>query len=279
MGLFDALKKVAGEKVGEAMGQALGEVVKPHAEKLAEALGQVAGAQMDAATQSVAQVGEAFGEVEEAAAGVPSGSAPSTGSSDASATFGQLGSLFGSALSSMQGFANNMAQSMKECPQCGQLTTSDKDFCPYCGAKLPETTVAQGFVCPTCGHQNDIGAEYCAKCGSPLAAVLEAQRRSEEDWNTYLAPVPAWNGGGREYEFCVEDGYFFLSARLQSAAEAQAAVESYRQLLLANGFVSKYGRGDLEHLVKTVDGKTYEVDTEHCFEGDDDCPTVYFLVS
>ena len=32
----------------------------------------------------------------------------------------------------------------------------------------------------------------------------------------------------------------------------------------------------MEHLYKRTDGIVYHADTEHCFEGDPECPQIYF---
>ena len=44
----------------------------------------------------------------------------------------------------------------------------------------------------------------------------------------------------------------------------------------ANGFRQAGEYPSVEHLYKRVDGVVYHVDTEHCFEGDSDCPSIGF---
>ena len=52
----------------------------------------------------------------------------------------------------------------------------------------------------------------------------------------------------------------------------------YCQILLQNGFRQAGQYPNKEHLYKMIDGICYHVDTEHCFDGDPDCPNIYFLL-
>ena len=74
-----------------------------------------------------------------------------------------------------------------------------------------------------------------------------------------------------------EVGYYSFSADFAgNHLAASQAVESYRQLLLQNGFRQAGQYPSMNHLYKMVDGVCYHVDTEHCFEGDPDSPTIGF---
>ena len=50
------------------------------------------------------------------------------------------------------------------CPECGK--ESDGNFCPYCGAKKPETEI----TCTSCGevYKLDLGYVFCPNCGAVL---------------------------------------------------------------------------------------------------------------
>ena len=55
-------------------------------------------------------------------------------------------------------------------------------------------------------------------------------------------------------------------------------MEQYRQILLANGFRMAGQSQHIEQLFKRIDGVVYNVDTEHCFEGDPDFATIGFCI-
>ncbi len=78
---------------------------------------------------------------------------------------------------SVNSYATQAAKNIKICPKCEKPATADKNFCPECGTKLPEQTVAQGALCSQCGMQNDIGGNFCQGCGAKLPA---AEAKAEE---------------------------------------------------------------------------------------------------
>jgi len=83
--------------------------------------------------------------------------------------------------------------------------------------------------------------------------------------------------GGKDYYIEEYDaGTFGFSARFATPVGAQAAVRQYREVLLQNGFRQAGQYPNMEHLYKRVNGTVYHVDTEHCFDGDSDCPQIYF---
>lgn len=185
---------------------------------------------------------------------------------------------------SMQGYATEVAKNKKICPQCGQIAGADQKFCPSCGTKLPEQTVAQEAVCPACGKQNSIGTRFCAECGTKLpAAVAEEQAQAQRnaavmaEWDVKLPQYPKWTcGGTKMYIDDYDTHYIFGTDFGGNAAAAQRAVAEYRQVLLANGFRQAGEYPCIEHLYKRVDGVVYHADTEHCFDGDSDCPSIGF---
>ena len=185
---------------------------------------------------------------------------------------------------SVQGYATEAAKNMKVCPNCNKPTTADKKFCPECGTQLPEQTVAQGAVCPNCGKQNAIGTKFCQDCGTKLpAAIAEEQAQADRnanlmaEWDAKLPQYPKWTCGGTKMYIDDYDTHYIFGAEFNgNATAAQRAVSEYRQVLLQNGFRQAGEYPSVEHLYKRVDGVVYHVDTEHCFDGDSDCPSIGF---
>ncbi len=198
-----------------------------------------------------------------------------------------LGSAMASLERSAQGYVTEAAKNMKICPNCEKPTTSDKKFCPDCGAKLPEQTVAEGAVCVKCGKQNAVGTKFCQDCGEKLpAAVQEEERMANkraavmQEWEQKLPQYPQWTCGGDQLniEDYGDDGYMFCASFNGDASAAHRAVADYRQILLANGFRQAGQYPSIEQLFKRIDGVVYNVDTEHCFEGDPDTACVGFCI-
>ena len=188
---------------------------------------------------------------------------------------------------SVQGYATEAAKNMKVCPNCNKPTTADKKFCPECGTQLPEQTVAQGTVCPNCGKQNAIGTKFCQDCGTKLpAAIAEEQAQADRnaavmaEWDEKLPQYPKWNCGGQlRYIECYEENTYSIGVEFKNNPQAaQRAVEQYRQILLQNGFRQAGQYPIIEQLFKRIDGVVYNVDTEHCFEGDPDFATIGFCI-
>ena len=185
---------------------------------------------------------------------------------------------------SVQGYATEAAKNMKVCPNCNKPTTADKKFCPDCGTQLPEQTVAQGAVCPSCGKQNAIGTKFCQDCGTKLsAAIQEEQAQADRNtavmaqWDAKLPQYPKWTCGGTKMYIDDYDTHYIFGAEFNgNSTAAQRAVSEYRQVLLQNGFRQAGEYPSIEHLYKRVDGVVYHADTEHCFEGDPDCPSIGF---
>ncbi len=186
---------------------------------------------------------------------------------------------------SMHSYATEMSRNMKICPNCEQPTTADKSFCPSCGAKLPEQSVAEGAVCSSCGTQNSIGMKFCTECGAKLPQTIrEEQAALARDgevmakWDEWMWAYPKWSCGGSGFDIeAYEPGQFRFSASFEGDSfAAKNAVEQYRALLSEHGFRQAGQYPSKEHLYKMVDGVCHHVDTEHCFDGDPDCPCIYF---
>lgn len=254
MGFLErAIRRGISEGVGKAVGSAVEKAVAPKAEQMANK----AANQLDQAVQNTAQ------ETRQATSG--------------------LNGAFANLQRAAEGYATEMSKNMKICPGCGQPAGADKKFCPACGVRLPEETVAQGAVCPSCGKQNSVGTKFCCDCGTKLpAAVAEEQAAQANDaavmakWNEHLSVYPKWVCGGTEFNIEDYGGRLMFAAKLPSSFAAQNAVKQYRELLLQGGFCQAGQYPDPCHLYKMINGVCHHCDTEHCFDGDSDCPALYF---
>lgn len=143
-----AIRDGISKGIGDAIGKAVQQAVEPTAAKLAnraaESLDQATGQRQPAVHR-------------------PSG----------------LENALGNLHRSVENYATEAAKNIKVRPACGEGVLAEKTFCPSCGAKLPETTVAAIAVCPSCAKQNTIGAKFCADCGTKLPAASEEEETSE----------------------------------------------------------------------------------------------------
>lgn len=274
MGFLErAIRRGVSDAVGNAIGSAVKSAVEPKVNELANKTAQ----QLEQTAANTVQ------QTQQAAQATQTAAAQTTTQQTAAQT-GSLGSALTNLQRSMENYANEAAKNMKICPSCGASATADQKFCPSCGTKLPEQTVAQGAVCTSCGKQNQVGTKFCQECGAKLpAAIAEEQATAEKNaavlaqWNTVLAGFPQWTLGGNNY--CIEqgDGYVEFRASFFTAFAAQNAVEQYRAVLRQNGFRVAGEYADKDHLYNKINGVCYHVDLEHCFEGDDDTPSIYFM--
>ena len=252
-----AIRRGVSNAVGNAVGKAVQQAVEPKATEFANK----AAGQIDAATRHAAQQGEKT--VRQA-----------SGLEDALSNLQR----------SVESYATEAAKNMKVCPNCQKTTSADKKFCPDCGARLPEGSVAQGAVCTSCGKQNVIGTKFCQDCGTKLPVAVQEEQMHADDhasvmskWDKQLPQYPKWNCGGSHFEIEVYDGFTTFSVNFDgNTFRAKQAVEQYRQLLLEGGFREAGENPTIEHLYKMIDGVCYHADTEHCFEGDNDTATIYF---
>ena len=257
MGFLErAIRRGVSEGIGKAVGQAITKAVEPTATELANKAAQHFDNAAQQNSRPKAQIASglegAFANLERAA----------------------------------QGYATEMSKNIKVCPSCNQPSDKEKLFCPSCGTKLPETTVSEGAVCTECNKQNPVGAKFCDACGAKLpATIAEEQAQADRnaaviaEWDTKLPQYPKWNCGGKNY--CIEDmdGYIRFSADFEgNRFAAEQAVAQYRKALVQNGFIQAGQYPNIAHLYKRVNGVCYHADTEHCFEGDPDCPNIYFNI-
>ena len=274
MGILDrALKRAVGNAVQKGVQQGVRKAVEPKIEQVtANAVNSAADKILGSAAQPTAQPAPQA----QTQTYTPQNTVNQAQAQQAASA---LNGIFGG----FMGAATEAAKNMKICPACGEGTGADVKFCPKCGGKMPEQTVGQGAVCSACGKQNNVGTKFCAECGAKLpAAVAEeqaAQAKSEAvmaEWDQKLSAFPKWNCGGSEY--CIEqyDWALMFSARFPSSAAAQNAVRQYREVLAQNGFRQAGQYPDICHLYKKINGICYHCDTEHCFDGDSDYPSLYF---
>jgi len=262
------LERAIRRGISEGLGNAIGKVVEEKLAPQAAEFSDMAARQLDQAVQGVR------GEKEE---------------SKGSSLFGNLGGLesaFSSLEKAAQGYATEMGRDIKICPSCGQPAKAEAKFCPSCSAALPEQTLAEAAVCTECGTQNNLGTTYCQACGAMLPAAIQEQQAAEarnaavmEQWDEQLPAYPKWDCGGRDY--CIESydyDAFIFTATFESEYEARNAVRRYRELVKGYGFKPAGQYPSDEHLYKMVQGTCYHIGTEHCFEGDQESPSIEFTI-
>ena len=250
----EGVKKVAAPKIEEAAANASAKVAK----KVDEFADQAA----TSISQSTAELKDAAGDVQVAAADAGEVIKEQTGAASVGEGLNALGSLFGNYANAAMGFANSVAANAKVCTKCGAVVMdAEQKFCPECGAKLPENTLGQDAICPECGYQNNIETKFCAKCGAKLPKTLAEEKQFKEQWAEKLSVYPVWDIGGKDFHIGVSgDGYVFSADGVDDKDVAK-----YIEVLKANGFV-QVSEGDDDLLYKMVDGQGYACDTEHAFE-------------
>lgn len=262
------LKKMVRDGISKGVSDAIGKAVKEAVEPKATQLANKAAARLEEAAENTAQ------SIKE---NMPDEEVKEVGSSWKSA--------FSNLEKAAQSYATEMSKNVKVCPECGQPAEASQKFCPGCGTKLPESTMADEFVCPGCGKQNKLTAKFCADCGTKLPGAIRAEEEAKAkdaavmaQWEQELAQYPKWELGGSEMNIEDYNGSMMFAVTMKNSVEAQKAVEQYRQVLLDNGFRQAGQYPSPEHVYKMVGGVCYHVDTEHCFDGDSDTPTIYFSI-
>ena len=260
MGFLDrAIRRGISQGIGDAVGKAVRQAIEPTATELADK----AARHLENATQNAAQSVQNQTQYTRQADG--------------------LQGAFANLERAAQDYATQVSKNIKQCPSCGETAGVEKKFCPSCGAELPEQSVAQGAVCPSCGKQNAVGTKFCEDCGTKLPAAVQAEQMQQQkdaavlaQWNELLAAYPQWTCGGTQLHIEDYDNWFAFSARFSDYRSGEIAVRQYREILKQNGFHPAGQYPNEEHLYKKINGVCYHVDTEHCFEGDSDCPQIGF---
>ena len=136
------LKRMIKDGIREGVSNAIGDAVKGAVEPAATNLANKAAAKIeDVAEKDNAEAAEKQAETKSA--------------------FSGLEGAFANLEKAAQSYATEISKNMKVCPECNTPTDAAKKFCPECGAKLPEETVADSSVCKECGTQNTPGTKFC----------------------------------------------------------------------------------------------------------------------
>lgn len=174
-GISQGISKGISAGLNKAVGEAVNKVAAPVVNSWAEKT-------VSEFNESVGELNESVNELNEAAASVTPEQKEEIAAGLGALGFGNLGKL----RSNAEQYATEMAKGLKECPECGETCTSDKIFCPSCGARLPEHSMADAYVCTKCGKQNSIDTKFCQVCGEVLPVYKEqyeaekAEREAEK---------------------------------------------------------------------------------------------------
>ncbi len=265
--LKNAIKKGISDAVSKAVEEGVNSVVKPKiAEAAANATDKVVGAveeytnTLDQATQELKQAGSEYNQT-------VNENQKTIETAAQNANMAGLGGLFGSLVSSATAFANEAAKNMKECPGCHEIVPADKEFCPFCGAKLPEKTIAESNTCPKCGQVNDIGTLYCSSCGEPLGEAVKQIEAFNREFEEKLPEYPLWTLGRGLSLNDVGEKHGYPIYKLYGAQIDQKTLIEYKKALLANGFEAVKGFEGKKY-TKTVKNVTYGFDCENAFDGE-----------
>ncbi len=288
MGLFDKVLKDVTKGLQEAADKA-NEELKNHAEKAAEkaadkAVGEAADKAVSEASDATTEfTGEMKGEIEKLKDAFND---MNDAIKDANEEMSKVSDEdWAKAQSTLERMAMDSLKDMRVCLECDNPVKGDMKFCPKCGAKLPDKTVLELATCSKCGKQNAAGTDFCTECGAklPYKELVEAKQREKDQavldkWDEKLPWFPAWACGGTDYDLAeLEEGRFVFSAWFENDYEgSKAAVADYIRILKDAGFRQAGKYLDDHHLYKMIDGVCYHADTEHCFEGGGDSPSVYF---
>ena len=114
--------------------------------------------------------------------------------------------------------------------------------------------------------------------------IPQTQNPVLTDWDRLLPQYPGWSFGGENMlidQLSIDNNgnpVYEFSVTFDTNDNAVIAVQHYRQLLAQRGFRTAGRYPDICHLYKMMGGLCYHVDTEHCFDGDEGCASVYFNV-
>jgi len=75
---------------------------------------------------------------------------------------------FGGQPGTGQAAAQNPAENMETCSNCGAKVPAGTKFCPECGQKM---VPAAGLTCTNCGAALAPGAKFCPECGTKVETV------------------------------------------------------------------------------------------------------------
>lgn len=286
MGFLDkAIRNGVGKAIGNAVGSAVEQGVKravqPTVNQAANQLADVAGAAIGSAANKFGErtgFNQACQDARDSLASQQAQQAQYAGQTASSYNdaMGAFGAAMGTYVSTMQNIATSAAANMKVCPKCQEPSPASQTFCPHCGTKLPDHTLASETVCPQCGTQNTLGMKFCAACGSKLPTQLAAEAADQAvlaKWNALLSQYPVWNFGGSNLQID-QDGtdnkgrpiYHFFADGVTRDGLAQ-----YVTLLKQNGFVRPNGSYSDETLYRDFNGVCYAFNQTDAFDGNEMC--------
>lgn len=166
-GISQGVSKGISAGLNKAVGEAVNKVAAPAVNKWAERT-------VGSLNESFSEIRQGISEANDAASSLTQEQRSAAAASFAGLNLSGLEQLRTNA----EQYATELAKGFKECPVCGETCTSDKIFCPSCGARLPETTVAEAYVCTKCGKQNSVDTKFCQVCGEVLP-VYRAEYEAE----------------------------------------------------------------------------------------------------
>ncbi len=78
------------------------------------------------------------------------------------------------------GFGPAVMQKIKKCPGCGQMASSENDFCIECGSSLPNESLFDFYsslhkICPMCRTVVSRSTLFCSHCGTDLQKIKRAE--------------------------------------------------------------------------------------------------------
>lgn len=252
----DALSKGIKKGLSDAVGKAVEGIVKPTVDNYAQKQADRINAAGESLEQGTAEIRQATAEA------ARNMSAQTTQASSTAAPSGLSGleAALGGWAKRAESLATEMSKNMKICPQCGEVCTADKEYCPKCGAKLPEKTAAADYTCPKCGEVNTPGSKHCCKCGTVLPgaeAEVKAQAAADasalDSFRQKLPQYPEWNVGGCAFELSENGscgGYPCYRWNLEGSS---ALLDQYVAKLVEAGF-SYHGGYHSDTLYKETGG-------------------------
>lgn len=271
----DAVSKGIKKGIGDAIGKAVEGIVKPSVDKYAQKQADRINAAGESLEQGTAEMRQATAEAAQKIS-----TSTTTAASSATGGLAGLEAALGGWAKRAESLATEMSKNTKICPQCGEVCTADKQFCPKCGAKLPEETTAAGYTCPKCGEVNTPGSKHCCKCGTILpAAEAEAKAQAAADaavldkFKQSLPQYPEWTVGGYDFEL-TDGGTCNGHPCYQFAFEGTIAIlDQYVAKLQEAGFTYRDGRPSSGLLYKQMNGVC------RCFNKESVCDTEKKIVS
>lgn len=83
------------------------------------------------------------------------------------------------------GFGPSAMRKIKKCPNCGEMVSSEYDFCQKCGTLLSSDTLYDFYkslhkVCPSCDAVVNKQLPFCPHCGASLKSTAQENTYKKE---------------------------------------------------------------------------------------------------